>query len=300
MVSKNKPLVTVICNCLNHEAYVLEALDSVLAQSYKNIELIVINNGSTDASGLVIHDFVKDRPEVKFIDLEKTLSHNIAFNLAAKDSSGDYLIDLSGDDRLLPDSIIKQLHKFQNTKGDVGMVFGNALEIDGKGNFLKNYFETDANGKVLDKGLHHTTYDRLLAGGLCICAVTTMYSRRHFELLGGYSEALFFEDLDFWLRMSYRHKIEFIDDFLVEKRYLPTSFGAQSFQKNKISKKINDSLIMIFRDAMLRNSAEQNKLLLKRIHNRMQVAYEKRDWFYLLKFSLVELECRASSLFKKI
>ena len=48
MNTENLPLVTVICNCYNQELYVWEALESVAKQSYTNIELIVINNGSTD------------------------------------------------------------------------------------------------------------------------------------------------------------------------------------------------------------------------------------------------------------
>ena len=82
MNTEKLPLVTVICNCYNHELYVWEALESVVKQSYTNIELIVINNGSSDYSFDVIQKFVLQYPETVFINLPTTISHNKAFNLA--------------------------------------------------------------------------------------------------------------------------------------------------------------------------------------------------------------------------
>ena len=112
MNTENSPLVTVICNCYNQELYVWEALESVAKQSYTNIELIVINNGSSDYSFDVIKNFFLQYPETVFINLPTTISHNKAFNLAFKKSKGNFLIDLSADDRLLPDCIEKQVNFF--------------------------------------------------------------------------------------------------------------------------------------------------------------------------------------------
>ena len=86
MNTENLPLVTVICNCYNQELYVWEALESVAKQSYTNIELIVINNGSSDYSFDVIKNFFLQYPETVFINLPTTISHNKAFNLAFKKS----------------------------------------------------------------------------------------------------------------------------------------------------------------------------------------------------------------------
>lgn len=147
MNTENSPLVTVICNCYNHELYVWEALESVVKQSYTNIELIVINNGSSDYSFDVIKNFFLQYPETVFINLPTTISHNKAFNLAFKKSKGNFLIDLSADDRLLPDCIEKQVNFFLSQDENVGLIFGNANNIDPNGKFINHYFAVNDNGK---------------------------------------------------------------------------------------------------------------------------------------------------------
>ena len=298
MNTEKLPLVTVICNCYNHELYVWEALESVVKQSYTNIELIVINNGSSDYSFDVIQKFVLQYPETVFINLPTTISHNKAFNLAFKKSKGNFLIDLSGDDRLLPDCIEKHVYFFASQDENVGLIFGNANNIDLNGKFINHYFAVNEMGKVLDQNLFTTSYESLLNGGLCMCSVSAMMRRKHFELLNGYNENLVFEDLDYWLRLSYRHRIAFLDHFLVEKRNLGGSLGNQLHQKNNFAKKINHSLMMIYTEAIKRNSSKENKALLKRIHYSIEQCYLNNNWLDFLKFFLLELKCKISIYFK--
>ncbi len=298
MNTENLPLVTVICNCYNHELYVWEALESVVKQSYTNIELIVINNGSTDESCDVIQNFVLQYPETKFINLSKPISHNKAFNLAFKKSNGYFLIDLSADDKLLPDCIEKQVNFFVNQDENVGLIFGNAKNIDPRGNFINHYFAVNEMGKVLDQNLFTTSYESLLRGGLCMCSVSAMMRRKHFELLNGYNENLVFEDLDYWLRLSFDYEIAFLDRFLVEKRNLDSSFGNQFHQKNNFARPINHSLMVIYKEALKRNNSKENKALLKRIHYSIEQCYRQNNWLDFFKFFLLELKCRAPIYFK--
>lgn len=292
MSAENLPLVTVICNCHNHELYVSEALESVTNQTYTNIELIVVNNGSDDKSAEIIQNFAKKHPSVIFINLPKSLSMNSVFNLAVKKSSGEFLIDLSGDDRLLPDCITKQVEFFAKQNENVGLIFGNALIINEKGELKDFYFSVDNDQKVLDKNLFETTYKRLLAGGLCMCSISAMIRRKHFEILNGYDENLFFEDLDYWLRLSYQYQIAFLDEILVEKREISSSLGSQFYKKNDFAKKINASLQIIYKEAMKRNNKPENKCLLKRIHFSMQKSFENSNLPDLFKFSVLEMRCR--------
>ena len=298
MNTENSPLVTVICNCYNHELYVWEALESVVKQSYTNIELIVINNGSSDYSFDVIKNFFLQYPETVFINLPTTISHNKAFNLAFKKSKGNFLIDLSADDRLLPDCIEKQVNFFLSQDENVGLIFGNANNIDANGKFINHYFAVNKMGKVLDQNLFTTSYESLLSGGLCMCSVSAMMRRKHFELLNGYNENLVFEDLDYWLRLSYSHRIAFLDHFLVEKRNLGSSLGNQSYKVNKVALEMNQSLMSIYLNAITRNNPKENKALLKRIHYSIEQCYLNNNWLDFLKFFLLELKCRISIYFK--
>lgn len=287
------PVVSVICICFNHEDFVQQAINSVLNQTYKNIELIVINNASSDNSHNVITEITDNNPSIKYIKFTEPVSSTKAFNHGFKNSKGTYLIDLSADDVLIEDCIEKQVNFFTKQNDNVGLIFGNAYHINECGTRTKPYFEVDEQNKVTDLLLHNTNYVRLLSGGIVMCSVASMITRKHFELLKGYNEELFFEDLDYWLRLSKIYEIKFLDDFLVEKRFLENSLGNQFHKNDEFSRKINKSLRQIYNESILRNTSKiENKALLKRIHYSMEQCFKNKQWLEFLKFSVIELKCR--------
>ena len=287
------PLVTVVCICFNHETFVREAIYSVLKQTYTNIELIIVDNGSSDNSYSIIKELTEEKNNIKFIHFPETISSTKAFNNAAKFANGSFLIDLSADDLLLEDCIQKQVDFFSKQSENVGLIFGNAFHIDETGKRTKPYFAVNKHQKVIDTTLFSTNYQKILAGGLSMCSVSAMFTRKHFDLLNGYNEKLFFEDLDYWLRLSRKYEIKFLDDFLVEKRFVTNSLGNQFYKNDTFSQKINYSLRKIYNDSLKRNqSKEEHKALLKRIHYSMEQSFKNKKWFELLKLSFIELKCR--------
>lgn len=291
------PLVSVICNCYNHAPYILEALESVARQSYKNIEIIVINNGSKDNSAARIKSFTAIHPKTVFIDLKESVPHTKAFNLGFAKSAGSFLVDLSGDDIILPQTIEKQVRFFIQQDSQTAIIFGNAIYIDENGTSLQPFFETDAEGNVTDRALFQTNYDRILGSGNVLCSVSAMMSSLHFRKLGGYDERLFFEDLDYWLRASYCYKIAFLDTILVKKRVLPSSLGSQLEEKNKVSDRINRSMRMIYRDRIKIGTPSQNRLLLSRIHYSICQTFRNGKYLDLIKYCTVALTCRRAIYF---
>ena len=287
------PVVSVICICFNHEDFVQQAINSVLNQTYKNIELIVINNASSDNSHQVITEITSKNLSIKYIHLTETISSTKAFNYGFKQCKGTYLIDFSADDVLLENCIEKQVNFFTKQTDNVGLIFGNAYHINDYGIRTKPYFEVDEENKITDLLIHNTNYIRLLSGGIVMCSVASMFTRKHFELLKGYNEELFFEDLDYWLRLSRLYEIKFLDDFLVEKRFLENSLGNQFHKNDEFSRKINKSLRQIYTESIVRNTSKiENKALLKRIHYSMEQCFKNKQWLELLKFSMIELKCR--------
>ena len=113
---QNFPLVSVICLSYNHEAYVVEALNSVINQTYPNVELLIADDCSKDNSVAVINDWLKEHSNVHFIANEINLGSNKTFNQLAKIAKGEYIIDLAADDVLFPNCIEKQIATFQNSK----------------------------------------------------------------------------------------------------------------------------------------------------------------------------------------
>jgi glycosyltransferase involved in cell wall biosynthesis len=120
MDNKNpiRPLVSVIITNYNYGEYINQAIESVLDQSYKNIELIVIDDGSTDNSLQIIEKYVKKNSEIIFI---KQKNHGVVYtrNKGMERASGEYICCLDADDFFDPDYIEKQYRYITQFKADV-------------------------------------------------------------------------------------------------------------------------------------------------------------------------------------
>jgi glycosyltransferase involved in cell wall biosynthesis len=109
----NKPLVSVICLCYNQDRFVQEAIQSVFEQTYPAIQLIVLDDGSTDESVQRIKKSLVDRPACKFVTNERNQGYTKALNQALTFVSGEFVIDLAADDILLPSRIEEGVMAFE-------------------------------------------------------------------------------------------------------------------------------------------------------------------------------------------
>lgn len=284
------PLVTVVCTSYNHEAFIERSLNSVTNQDYKNIELIIVDNGSVDNSVAVINEWIKKYPKATFIQNKENIGNNKSFNVAVKLSKGDYLIDLAADDVLLRDTIQTQINCFQSNP-NVALVFGNAEIIDENDTFLYYHFPVDVNLKVLDETIHKTNYETILKGGNCMCSVSGIYKKEPFLELDGYDENLVYEDLDYWLRLSNKYPFIYIDEPLVQKRYLSNSLLTFFYRKNDFSKRMNKSTYLILIKAYkMNNDKIEFKALLKRIHFEIIHNFKIKNYDLVIKLVFLKLK----------
>lgn len=290
-------LVSIICTSYNHAPYIERSLNSLIHQSYKNIEIIIVDNASEDNSVQVIEKWLKSNPSILFIKNKKNLGNNKSFNQAVKIAKGDFLIDLAADDVILENAIEKQIEAFKKNP-TAGLVFGNANIIDENDVFLHHHFETDDKGHVLNKSIHYTNYISILKGGNCMCSVSAMYHRKKFDELNGYDEDLAYEDLDFWIRLSRKYTFVYIDEPLVEKRYLTNSQLSFFYKKNSYSKKINTSTYKILKKAYsLNKNKEEYFALLKRVHHEIIHNYKLSNYILLLKLLVLKIKIHFKLLF---
>jgi glycosyltransferase involved in cell wall biosynthesis len=232
-LNRIKPWVTVICVCYNHQDYVEEALQSVVAQTYPNVELIIIDNGSTDNSVDIIEHFTRKNPAVRFIKNPANVGLNRAFNQGLALAGGRYIIDLSADDVLLPNRISRQADLFERLSGPYAVVFSNAAYIDQQGHETAIHYPIDVDGRSLTKVPSGDVFKSVLTSYF-ICTPTMMIRRDVLNELGGYDESLSYEDFDFWVRSSRLYYYAFIDEVLTLKRVLPNSMSAQVSQPGNI------------------------------------------------------------------
>ncbi|MGC4023146.1 MAG: glycosyltransferase family A protein [Cyclobacteriaceae bacterium] len=129
----NDPLVSVICLCYNQKRFVEESMLSVLSQTYKNIELIVIDDASNDGSQEVIRDFLVSYPQIQFLPLTQNVGNCKAFNMGWRLAKGEYIVDLSADDIMLAERIEKQVDYFQELDSTCGVVFTDCVYVDESG-----------------------------------------------------------------------------------------------------------------------------------------------------------------------
>ncbi len=237
------PWVTVICVCYNHARFVTEALDSVINQTYPNVELIVIDDGSTDGSGKVIKRWLVNHPDATLILNGKNLGYCKTFNKAYQLSKGKFIIDLSADDLLMPDRIEEGVNILEKAGKDYGVTFSDAQYMDKQGNPIRLHsekfpHETIPGGDVYKEVIQH----------YFICSPTMMFRKSVLDSLNGYDEALAFEDFDFWIRASRNFKFIYSPSALVRRRVLSTSMSAKQFERSnpqrwstlEVCKKIKD------------------------------------------------------------
>ncbi len=225
-LNKLRPWVSVICTCYNHEAYVEAALQSVVNQTYPNVELVVIDNASTDGSAARIRAFTARHPTVRFIEHPTNIGLCRAFNEGLTKTEGAFVIDLSADDVLLPHRIARQIDLFGQLPDDYGVVFSNAGYIDEINHLTTHHFPIDEHGHSSRNVPSGRIFRQVLASYF-ICTPTMLMRRSMLDQLGGYDESLSYEDFDFWVRSSREFRYAYLDEVLTHKRQLPDSLSMQ-------------------------------------------------------------------------
>ena len=290
---QNFPLVSVICLSYNHEAYVVEALNSVINQTYPNIELLIADDFSTDHSVGKIQDWLKNHPNVFFLANEKNLGNTKTFNQLAKKARGEFIIDLAADDILLPNCIEKQVSAFQNSNyKNLGIVYGNLVEIDENGNFIRNYYTEE------DHPESGNIYKMVIGRTTKICSVSSMIKKSIIEKLGYYDENLAYEDLDLWIRTSREYEFKYIPEILAKKRMLSHSLSSHFLiENNSRAKKLNASTLQILIKAFqLNRTKDEHKALIRRIRFEMYKFIKARNFNLLLQLFLLEIKVRLKSI----
>jgi len=202
------PLVSVIIPSYNHERFVEQSILSVFQQTYPNIEVLVIDDGSSDRSVEIIEK-LKAVYNFQFIKREnrgtsKTL--NEAFNLV----NGEYVCFLASDDYYSADKIQMQVEYYEKNQG-FGFIHSGCIVVDQAGNELHRSMtkgRTEFSGDVFD----------LLLEGCFVSAATVMIKRSVVDDIGMFDENIKTEDWDYWLRIARKYKVGFQEQLFVYYR----------------------------------------------------------------------------------
>lgn len=197
-------LVSIVIPCYNVEAYVADALQSALAQTYRPIEIIAIDNNSTDRTKEILLDYQMRFPELITVLEEKKQGAPAARNLGLKQAKGEWVQFLDADDILLPEKIFKQVFLV----GDgIGYIAGAAIF-----NYLtrEKYFMKPLNDPI--KG----TMEGIRSGGTS----SNLWSKKVLVSINGWDETLrHAQDTELMMRIiSYGFSVVNSNDYTTIKR----------------------------------------------------------------------------------
>lgn len=191
MPTPHNPLVSVVIPSYNHAEYVTQAIQSVLCQQYQPIELIVIDDGSTDATPEIVGSLAEQHGFQFIVQANRGVSH--ALNRAIREyATGEYIAVMASDDYMHPEKIHKQIACFRQHPQSQ-LCFTQAIEFNSHDGRWLRTFPTRTFAPHMFK---HIVLTQPFAAG------SVMYSAALFQRLGGYAEELRLEDWDFLIRAA--------------------------------------------------------------------------------------------------
>jgi glycosyltransferase involved in cell wall biosynthesis len=198
------PLVSAAIITHNRAHYLDDAIGSVLDQTFRDLELIVVDDGSTDDTDAVVAPYLDRIRYVKREHRGKAAARNTAVQL----SQGELIAFCDSDDAWYPDRLERQLAAFAEHP-DVGMVHGHVDVIDRAGHLLPD--QTEA-GRAVFSAAHRKQPTYASYASECRCFSSTILVRRAvFDTIGLYDCELPIEDYDFYLRLVLEFDVLFLD-----------------------------------------------------------------------------------------
>lgn len=202
----DKPLVSIIMNCYNSDKYLNEAIESVLAQTYENWEIIFWDNASTDKSPEIAKSFA---PKLKYYRGEQTVPLGQARNFALREASGEFIAFLDCDDIWMKEKLEKQIPLFADS--EVGLVFSDAIYFNKAGE----------NHRIYESRPYYTgnCFVKLLSD-YYLCMQTVIIRRVALYSLTYWFDDQFnvVEEADLFIRIGYTWKIAMVNDPLAKWR----------------------------------------------------------------------------------
>lgn len=284
MLNSIKSIVTVGVALYNHEKYIVKCLESVVKQSYSNIELIVIDDGSKDNSFQVAKDYLENQGYNKNYKIYTRSNKGMCntLNEIAQQSSGKYISFIGSDDYWMVNKIEEQLEFLENNP-DIVLVHSNSKKVDENDKeigFL-DYSSKENSGNI---------FKSIIFGKGGINTPSHLYKTEIYNTIGYYDASLKFEDTDFWLRLTKVFKIGFINKYHTYYRW----HGGNLSDSKNILHFYNEELIKIYK----KNIDDKNLkkyAILKMYRKSFLRAMRSLEFKYFFKYLYIYLHYKYSN-----
>ncbi len=237
-MSLKDPKITVLLSVYNDEKYIGKAIDSILSQTFKDFELLIIDDSSTDKTRDIIQSY-KD-PRIRLVKNNKNIGITKSLNKGLKTARGIYIARLDSDDISCPERLEKQFSFLENNKDHV--MAGSRTEVIGEDGDHIEYWNQEESAELIFYTLSYRN---------CLTSSSVMFDKEIVSSLGGYDESCDrSEDFELWYRISREYKIYTIPEYLVKWRKRRESHSLKNLlevdsryrkivtKRSKISKKL--------------------------------------------------------------
>ena len=203
----NNPLVSVIIPVYNRFEMAKEAISSVIGQTYRNFEVIIVDDGSIDMTP-VIATYFRDDSRVKYISIEHSGMPGFVRNKGVEIAEGKYLAFIDSDDLWMESKLEKQL-RFLENNSEYKVIHTREAWIRNGKTISQSGFTHKRSGDIFRDAL-----EKCIIGPSTVLIETDLY-----KTLGGFRDDIeIAEDYELWLRLTDANKIAYIDEALITKR----------------------------------------------------------------------------------
>lgn len=214
------PFISVVMPVYNCAEYLREAIESILSQTFKNFEFIIINDGSTDKTEVLLNEYANKDFRIKTIN-QLNSGIVVALNRGLSEAKGEWIFRMDGDDVALPHRFAIQIEAIERNPSLV-LLGSWCRQINSKGDFLKiNKYPT----------IHAKLVNRVERGLSFFPHSSACFRRDAVMNLGGYRERFrHAEDVDLWLRLSNVGQIGCCSDAIIKLRKYPMKFEVVKYR----------------------------------------------------------------------
>lgn len=224
----NGPLVSAVIPTFNRTRQTMAAVESVLAQTYPNVEVIVVDDGSRDGSGKVVEEFVNQKASaghhVTFLS-QRNQGASIARNTGIGAAQGKYIGFLDSDDIWLPEKLEWQLKALEELKDESCACVTDAHLVDGAG-LDRGSFESQGKHYRQAIGIEQNA-TKSLARSFCFWVSSLVVRAETIRQIGGFNPRIsFVEDRDIFFRLSLVTSIAYVNRLLIRTDRTPSPPGS--------------------------------------------------------------------------
>jgi len=270
-------LISVIIPAFNAENFIAKTIISVLSQTYTNLDVIVVDDGSQDNTFQVVNEFVRQDSRIKLCK-QKNLGVAAARNYAISQARGNFIAPIDADDIWYPEKLSKQLRCLDNSKDSVGLVYTWSIFIDEKGDFTGGANISNWEGNVFLPMAYRNFIGH---------ASGPLIRKSCLEKVGNYNVNLKelgaqgCEDRDLYLRIARHYEFRVIPEFLVGYRLTNNSMSCNDISMAKSHHLIWDDLLSkdINIDRKIYNYSTSNFYIYLSQKNKIKHnSYKSLDW----------------------